>query len=181
VLDVYGPVCDKCAPEQIVHRTGKAIIGSLNLENKLENNVEKIFTYEEAKDRLTEGFKAGTGEIPVECVEIILKRGLRKQGEGYCFTWDSRFLLWAIWGQIYGIPRSFLLELAKNLQLPHLIVKASPGYSYGEQEDIDEVLKIYTENDKFSIKTIEGGHHVHMTNPERVLPVINDFIEVNKL
>ena len=52
---------------------------------------------------------------------------------------------------------------------------------YDAQEYIDQLLEIYKKNSYFDIQTVEGGHHVHLTNPERVLPVIDDFIRNNKL
>ena len=128
MLDILGPAVngDTRDPEQLVERTRRAILGTLNLEKKVENKSEKIYaTYEEALDRLMEAAKAGNGEIPIESARIILKRGLKQNGEGYSFTRDTRFLLWANQSQLYGLPRSFHLELARNIQLPHLIVKVS--------------------------------------------------------
>ena len=52
---------------------------------------------------------------------------------------------------------------------------------YDGQEYIDQLLEIYQNNSDFEIHSIEGGHHVHLTNPERVLPVIDDFIRKNEL
>jgi hypothetical protein len=52
---------------------------------------------------------------------------------------------------------------------------------YDAQEYIDQLLGIYKTNSDFDIQAVEGGHHVHLTNPERVLPVIDNFIRNNKL
>ena len=126
MLDILGPAVngDTREAEQVVEGTRRAILETLNLEKKFENKPEKIYaTYEEALDRLMEAAKAGNGEIPIESAKIILKRGLKKDGEGYSFTRDKRFLLWANQSQLYGMQRSFHLELARNIQMPHLIVK----------------------------------------------------------
>jgi hypothetical protein len=126
MLDILGPAVngDTRDPEQVVDRTRRAILGSLNLERKFENKPEKVYdSYEEALDRLMQASKAGNGEIPVESAKIILKRGLRRNIQGYSFTRDSRFLLWANQSQLYGMPRSFHLELARKIKIPHLIVK----------------------------------------------------------
>ena len=40
-------------------------------------------------------------------------------------------------------------------------------------------LDIYRTNPKFDMVTVPGSHHVHLNNPERVAPHINQFIAKN--
>ena len=128
MLDVLGPAVhgDSREAKLVVENTRRAISAMLKSEHKSENKPEKIYsTYEETLERLVEAAKAGNGEIPAESAKIILKRGLRKNEEGYSFTRDIRFLLWSSRSRLYGMPRSFYLELAKHITIPHLIVKVS--------------------------------------------------------
>ena len=105
---VNGDIRD---PEKVVELTRRAILGSLNLEKKFANKPEKVYkTYEEALDRLMAAAKAGNGEIPRESAEIILRRGLKRNGEGFSFTRDTRFLSLSI----YGMLRNFKIELARG-------------------------------------------------------------------
>jgi len=181
MLDILGPAVngDNRDPERVVEVTRKAIILSLALEKKRSlTKPEKAYKrYEEALDRLLAAAKSGNGEITPEAAEIILKRGLKKSTDGYCFARDIRLLALSKDSQIYGMPRNFLQDLAKSIQIPHLIVKGSEGPIYDSQQNVDDILGIYKQNPTFEFHTVEGGHHVHLTHPERVLPVLNDFIK----
>ena len=127
MLDILGPAVngDNRDPERVVEVTRKAIILSLALEKKRSlTKPEKAYKrYEEALDRLLAAAKSGNGEITPEAAEIILKRGLKKSTDGYCFARDIRLLALSKDSQIYGMPRNFLQDLAKSIQIPHLIVK----------------------------------------------------------
>ena len=41
---------------------------------------------------------------------------------------------------------------------------------------MEQVLDIYRSNPRFSLVGVEGSHHVHLNNPERVAPHIQQFI-----
>lgn len=202
MLDVLGPAVHGDAREAklVVEHTRGAISAMLKSEHRSENKPEKIYSsYEETLERLVEAAKAGNGEIPAESAKIILKRGLRKTEEGYSFTRDLRFLLWSSRSRLYGMPRSFYLEMAKQITTPHLIVKVcitqtifflykrlfyvqgSTGPVYDSQQHNEEIIKLYKKNQLFDYQTVEGGHHVHLTHPERVLPVLEEFMIANKL
>ena len=129
MLDVLGPAVhgDSREAKLVVEQTRRSISAMLEIEHKSENNPEKIYsTFEETLERLVEAAKAWNGEIPAESAQIILKRGLRENEDGYSFTRDIRLLLWSSSrSRLYGMPRSFYLELAKQISIPHLIVKVS--------------------------------------------------------
>merc|ERR1719312_511571 len=173
MLDVLGPAVhgDAREAELVVEHTRRSISAMLESEHKSENKPEKIYsTYEETLERLVEAAKGGNGEIPAESVQIILKRGLRENKDGYSFTRDIRLLLWSSRSRLYGMPRSFYLELAKQISIPHLIVKGSTGPVYDSQQHNEEILELYKKNKLFDYQIVEGGHHVHLTHPQIVMP-----------
>jgi hypothetical protein len=41
----------------------------------------------------------------------------------------------------------------------------------------DRILKVYQGNNPdFQYHQVEGGHHVHLNNPERIAPIVNKFL-----
>jgi len=45
------------------------------------------------------------------------------------------------------------------------------------EEIAERLLKIYINtNPNFEFREVEGGHHVHLNNPERVAPLIVRFL-----
>ena len=55
--------------------------------------------------------------------------------------------------------------------------QASGSPHYEDDAIIKRFLDIYSHNDKFELVTVEGSHHVHLNNPERVVPAISSFIQ----
>ena len=47
---------------------------------------------------------------------------------------------------------------------------------YDSQQHNEEILELYKKNKLFDYQTVEGGHHVHLTHPERVMPVLEEFM-----
>jgi hypothetical protein len=45
------------------------------------------------------------------------------------------------------------------------------------EEIAERLLRIYISNNpNFEFREVEGGHHVHLNNPERVAPLIVRFL-----
>ena len=59
-------------------------------------------------------------------------------------------------------------------------LKGKDGPVYDTANHVEELLALYRESNpnKFRYITVEGGHHVHLTNPERVLDVIEEFLKL---
>ena len=54
-----------------------------------------------------------------ESARIMLKRGLKRSGDGFVFTRDLRHKV----PSLYGFTDEYLEEFAKNLSCPHLLIK----------------------------------------------------------
>lgn len=165
--------------ETLVDRTKDAVNQALLMEKKSEETAPKAYTtYESMLERLLAGNAlANDGpSVSIESAKIMLKRGMKPNpdGHGYVFNRDMRHMIKGL----YGFPVSSIKEFASNITSPHLIVKASEGPLYSlKQEDMDEMIALYSNNPKFEYEVVEGKHHVHMCHPDRVEPIITRFIE----
>ena len=150
----------------------------------MENDNEwKIFYF------ISTPFRAqqGDGSVTDESARIILKRGLVPCEGGFKYSRDLRHK--AI--SLYGLTDDLCFEFAKNIQCPHLLIKvtanvvlcvlwsilkANGSPNYEDDNVIDAMLDLYKKNPNFEMVHVDGSHHVHLNNPERVIPSIRDFV-----
>ena len=59
-------------------------------------------------------------------------------------------------------------------------MQASDSPNYENPEVLERFLEIYRRNPLFTMATVKGSHHLHLNNPERVLPPVVDFIKTIK-
>ena len=58
-----------------------------------------------------------------------------------------------------------------------ITLKASGSHYYMQEEVAKRIIKTYiNHNPNFQLAKIQGGHHVHMDHPDRVIFQINDFL-----
>ena len=131
-----------------------------------------------------------------ESADALLERGLRpsKCGKGYVFTRDLKHMV----RSLYAYPMDVWKEFAKAIVCPHLIVTAiskPPYFDEGNQElliliaggdmnvfcfvDVSkEVMGFYeTNNPKFYHRPTEGNHFLHLNNPDRVVPHVEELLK----
>lgn len=131
------------------------------------------YTYEDMTDRLHSGT---FGSVTKETAGYLLKRNIKRSekypGKFY-FTRDSRLK--------YNYSPSFsqpvTVEFAKKLNMPHIFFKALNSPYYERKEYYDEVIEILKGNKNFEAHVIDSTHHVHLTEPEKIAPIISSFIE----
>ena len=80
---------------------------------------------------------------------------------------------------LYGFTDDVTKEFAKRIQCPHLIILATKCTGFEPQEKITSILKEYEENNKqnFVLQKIDTTHHGHLTEPEKVAPVVKRFVD----
>jgi pimeloyl-ACP methyl ester carboxylesterase len=159
-----------------------------NIKNSVEKfmladrrNKEKTeppaYTYEEMIDKVFEGTY---GSVTKETAEYLLKRNIKKSekfpGKFY-FVRDSRLKH----SFTPNFSQPVILELSKGLQMPHVFFKATNAPYWEEKKYFDEVIEILKKNPKFEFHTIESTHHLQLTEPEKISPIISDFIIKNQL
>lgn len=163
---------------EVVQKTRDAITERLAMEEKFQNKPEKVYkTHEEALARLLESSDMlhGKNSVTEESARIILKRGLRPSncGSGFVFTRDLRLVL----RNLHGLSGDFLMEFARNIQCPHLLIKATDGRTYDDPALDEEALQIYSSNPLYTHVTVSGPHHVHLNSPQLVAPHILQFVQ----
>ena len=166
-----------------VRTTRKSLEKNIELNDKLSNTSDPpAYTFLDACGRafLANQFLHGTDSITRSSVETMMSRGLRKVGVNKngedLFTWTTDFRL--------RIPTPFTVvpeqveHYAERIQCPLLIIKASDSPWYMSEEHAERILKIYSNNNpNYVFKKVEGGHHVHLNEPEKVGPLINKFLK----
>ena len=69
------------------------------------------------------------------------------------------------------------VELAKKIKMPYLFIKATESPYYERKIYYDEIIDILKTNPDFQLHYVEATHHLHLTHPELVAPIINAFLQ----
>lgn len=70
------------------------------------------------------------------------------------------------------------LEFANRITCEHLNIKAEPGLKWDHPEHYDTVLDAIEKNAKRVVRVkLDGPHHLHLNNPERVVGHILEFLK----
>lgn len=151
-------------------RLRKAVGKMLKIEDAIIAGPEKPISYETAKERCVMGT---FGSLDEDACDILFKRGLKKVEGGYVFTRDRRLLT----APLSFIAKEHQLILAHKVTADVLIIKFSDGPFFESPEDYDEhVEALKTKSNNVRYVHVEGKHHTHLTNPERVAPLISEFL-----
>jgi len=70
-----------------------------------------------------------------------------------------------------------ILEYASRIKCAYLNIRAIPGFKFEQPEiyqKILDVIKIGAR--KFEYHEVKGTHHVHLNEPEKIAPIINNFL-----
>ncbi|XP_063228390.1 probable serine hydrolase isoform X2 [Bacillus rossius redtenbacheri] len=121
-------------------------------------------------------YEKGThGSLTRASCEILMKRGTVKHEDGrYSFNRDLR-LKHSI---VTGWPPKNILLFAASIDCNVLHIKAKSGLVYSDSKITRETLDALKNSAKyFEHHDVEGTHHVHVNNPERVAPLITQFLQ----
>lgn len=157
-----GPRLEKRIPQMLV----------ADLRNR-EEAEPPCYTYEELVERL---YKATNKSVTKETAPYLLNRNIKKSNmhpDKFYFTRDSRlkYSVGVGWGQDVN------LELAKRMTMPYLFMKASQSSYYEDKKYFDEFVELVkTINPLFQLEFVDSTHHMHLTEPEKVAPIISKFL-----
>ncbi|GBL90253.1 Serine hydrolase-like protein [Araneus ventricosus] len=135
-----------------------------------------VYSYIEARERLIQGFQ---NQITLESADVLMKRASKssKCGKGVVFSRDIRTQAKISSGFTHDGLKAFLRNMRCNLLI--ILGKDTPEL-YGLREGIDDFLNLYKETCKnFQLVEIDGNHYVHLNNPERVAPLVDNFFHQN--
>ncbi|GAB6019094.1 Serine hydrolase-like protein 2 [Chamberlinius hualienensis] len=151
-----------------VERSLDGVKQLFDFEEKLKRK-PRVYSKDEALTVMQNAF--GNSMTKKSC-ETLFIRGVTEVEEGkYTFNRDLRL-------KIFYIPplsSSTLNLFTENVKCDCLFIKAKDGFKINCVTD--ETLNILKKNAKScEIVKVDGNHHVHLNNPERVADVINKFL-----
>uniref|UniRef100_A0A1B6LEM3 AB hydrolase-1 domain-containing protein n=1 Tax=Graphocephala atropunctata TaxID=36148 RepID=A0A1B6LEM3_9HEMI len=131
------------------------------------------YTFEEVQERWLKGSR---GSLTPDAVQILMKRGTVYDQESgkYTLTRDPRLKIHSL--QRFDENQS--LEMARNLKCHYLVLRATKAkfFDYSLKNSPNFINTVNEAAKSFKLVNVEGPHHVHLTHPERVAPIITEFI-----
>jgi pimeloyl-ACP methyl ester carboxylesterase len=109
-------------------------------------------------------------ELDRESTRLLVERSTENVTEGVRFTHDPRLKS----RSRLRLTEDQVLAFLSGITCPVLAVGASDGLRYPEgilERRLAAVPNLETAE-------VEGGHHVHLTHPERVAPIIREFFGI---
>lgn len=137
-------------------------------EQRLSKKSPPIYTYDEVVKKIASNRYSVLDE---ECAKILLQRSLVATNGGYRLSTDQRLKL--------SLQPFFTTKQQKNfldrIVCPVLTVFARSTYEYSEStRNTHDYLYQNVKNYRFRV--IDGQHDVHLQHPERVAPLVNEFL-----
>lgn len=107
-------------------------------------------------------------DLDTESARLLVERGSVKVDGGLRFTHDPRLRT----RSRTRLTENQVCAFLAAIECPVLAVRALQGWPFPEDVVMARLEKIQ----HLETAEVEGGHHVHLTHPERVAPVINSFL-----
>jgi len=158
LLEGFGPLSD--APENAPIGLAKALeqeAGILGEEGRVFPSMDAAA---QARQR--------NSDLDPDSAWLLMERGTEKVRDGVRFTHDPRLKT----RSRTRFTEDQVLAFLRSITCPVLAIRASQGWPF--PEDLVAQRKKAISNLKFM--EVEGGHHVHLTHPERVAPLVADFL-----
>ncbi len=161
LLDSAGPAA--LEPDQIPRNMEKAIADRLRL---LARQPRTYKTTEEAVSRMLQS----DAKLSLEAARLLVERSTEKVAPaGIQFSHDPR-----LFGRGFLVlTEEVVLAYIRRIVCPTLIVWASHRWYSLDRAKIDARQQAFQ---NLQLSYAEGSHHVHLENPERVAPLLLDFL-----
>ncbi|XP_055915044.1 serine hydrolase-like protein [Eupeodes corollae] len=170
-LDVLKPLLQP--KDIVVSSVAEKLEGLIKVsERKLNKSEPPSYEFEQLVDRLYEG---SGKSIEKECCQFILKRNIKPSATDptkYSFSRDDRLKSMLF----YALPQELVCDMAARISCPHLFIKALQAPYYEKRSNYDEVINVLTKKPTFEYHQVDGTHHVHLNEPEKLADIINPFI-----
>lgn len=155
--------------ETVTYRLRKTVGKLLKYESAIVAGPERPISYEEAVERNISG---SFGSLDKNACDILFKRGLKEIDGGYVFRRDRRLMAAPLTLQ----AKVDMLTLAKEVTAEVLFIKFAQGPDFESRENfMEHVEYVKTKSKRVLYYEVEGMHHVHLTHPERIAPIISEF------
>lgn len=141
---------------------------------KLEKNLNSQLSYSEAE--IKKKWLGGFIHIDDEVINTLMSRGVRQKEDGtYILNRDPRVRIIPI-HTVFS--KEQLDDFARFITCPYLILKGIDSPYMEPEEDFHSALQIMRQHNKdVHYEEVPGRHHLHLTHPEHVANVINQFLE----
>ncbi|CAL4122553.1 unnamed protein product, partial [Meganyctiphanes norvegica] len=164
------------------------IYGHLKFDKLKGDKSPKIYSEKEIIEisiasRVT-GLAREDASVAEDAARVLLERGTKQHKDGYIWTHDpkaSRMTLWTL----FGLDNYF--HVISNLKCPFLVIMSSHGEMLPLKITEEEVNTRNHLREEFfqhapncMYHEVQGSHHVHLTKPHRVAPLICEFIRTIK-
>jgi pimeloyl-ACP methyl ester carboxylesterase len=163
-------------PKELADNMGSTVDSLLNLDDKILNEEPPSYLWNELVERHQRGaFMSPT----IKSCNILLKRGAKQSStspDKFQYTCDPRVRLDAF----KRFSKETLLACASAIKCEVLNIYAKPGLNItSDDEYMQSVEAMKNSARKVEIHEVIGSHHVHMNNPDRIAPLINNFFHKN--
>jgi len=157
MLEGAGPLAADAA------KAPAQLVSALADEGKIGDSGSRVFPDLEAAI----GARARDTELDRESARLLVERGSEAADGGIRFAHDPRLKT----RSRLRFTENQVLAFLSAISCPVLAVRALQGWPFPE----DVVMARLAVIPDLERAEVEGGHHVHLTHPERVAPLITDF------
>lgn len=132
------------------------------------------YNYDEMKDRIYEG---SLKSLNRDKVHFLMARGV-KSSKNYPNKFQlTRDIRIKFINPLF-IERQITACYIKEIKAAYLYIKTDDRTYEEPPEIVNEALELFRKySSHFEMIEVNGTHHVHLNNPERVAPKINEFIQ----
>jgi pimeloyl-ACP methyl ester carboxylesterase len=161
LLEGFGPLSDPA------DAAAEGLASALEQEQRLASAEPRVFP---DLDAAVEA-RRSKSDLDATSARLLVERGVERVAGGVVFTHDPRLKSRSRARFTEGQVQAFL----RRIRCPVLAVRASNGWPFPE----DLVAARTAVISDLTVARVEGGHHVHLTNPDRVAPVVADFLSTH--
>ncbi|XP_043686433.1 probable serine hydrolase isoform X1 [Vespula pensylvanica] len=168
-LDIVSPSVRDITKTAAI--TGDHIDKFLKYENLTLDNIP-CYEYSEMIGIVVAAYN---GSINEKGAEILMKRGIQASyiPKKFYFSRDPRLKV----STLGMLSLDLVLAYASKITCAYLNIRAVPGMDFEQPENYQKVLdQIKISAKKYEYHEVKGTHHVHLINPERIAPIIKNFI-----
>jgi pimeloyl-ACP methyl ester carboxylesterase len=111
---------------------------------------------------------AGGADLDAASTRLLVERGTTRTPEGLCFRHDPRLK-----GRSrLRLTEAHALAFLAGIDCPTLAIRARSGWPFS----VEQLRRRLSVIPRLETLEVDGGHHVHLTHPERVAPAIRSFL-----
>ncbi|XP_017779304.1 PREDICTED: probable serine hydrolase [Nicrophorus vespilloides] len=169
-LDIASPAVRDS--NKMYNVTAGAVDRFLKYEG-FDSGTAPTYRYKQMLEIVVEGYE---GSVTEESCHVLMRRGTRSDNEccdQYTFTRDPRLKLCALG----TMDINQAVDLARRVKCRVMNVRAVHSHTHSDPGYYDKVLDVVEKNARVLVRVnVDGTHHVHLNNAERVAGHVVDFL-----